>query len=60
MLHITVNQLCGKPINIVHAHMLFYPLHYDIISLKSLKIEQASHLLLGFAENQTIFWDYKI
>ena len=40
--------------NIVHANMLFYPLYYDIISLTSLKITQAFHLLLGFAENQRI------
>ena len=40
--------------------MLFYPQYYDIISLTSLKIIQAFHLLLGFAENQGIFWDFKI
>ena len=40
--------------------MLFYSLYYDIISLISLKITQAFHLLLGFAENQSIFWDFKI
>ena len=40
--------------------MLFYPLYYDIISLTSLKITQAFHLLLGFAENQTVFSDFKI
>ena len=41
--------------------MLFYPLYdYDIISLPSLKIIQAFHLLLGFAENQGVFWDFKI
>ena len=33
---------------------------YDIISLTSLKIIQAFHLLLGFAENQGVFWDFKI
>ena len=37
--------------NIAHANMLLYPLYYDIISLTSLKITQAFHLLLGFAEN---------
>ena len=37
--------------------MLFYSLHCDIISLK---ITQAFHLLLDFAENQTVFWDFKI
>ena len=46
--------------NTVHANMLFYPLYYDIISLTSLKITQAFHLLLGFVENQTVFWDFKI
>ena len=56
-LHITVNQLCGQPINIIHANMLFCPLYYDIINLKSLKITQTFHLLLGFAENQIVFWD---
>ena len=40
--------------------MLFYPLYYDIISLTSLKIIQAFHFLLGFAENQGVFWDFKI
>ena len=37
-----------------------YPLYYDIISLRSLKITQAFHLLLGFGENQIIFWNFKI
>ena len=37
--------------------MLFYPLYYDIISLK---VTQAFHLLLGFVENQIVFWDFKI
>ena len=46
--------------NIAHANKLFYPLYYDIISLTSLKITQEFHLLLGFAENQIIFWDFKI
>ena len=40
--------------------MLFYPLYYDIINLTSLKITQAFYLLLGFAENQGVFWDFKI
>ena len=41
--------------------MLFYPLYYDdIISLTSLKTIQAFHLLFDFAENQIIFWDFKI
>ena len=39
--------------------MLFYPLYYDILSLTSLKITQAFHLLLGFAENQVIYLDFK-
>ena len=39
--------------------MLFYSLCCDIISLISLKITQAFHLLVGFVENQTIFWDFK-
>ena len=46
--------------NIAHVNILFYPLYYDIISLTSLKIIQAFHLLLGFVENQTVFWDFKI
>ena len=46
--------------NIAHAYVLFYPLNYDIISLTSLKITQAFHLLLDFAENQGIFSDFKI
>ena len=45
---------------IAHANMLFYPLYFDIISLTSLNITQTFHLLLGFAENQIIFWDFKI
>ena len=40
--------------------MLFYSLYCDMISLTSLKITQAFHLLLGFAENQAVFWDFKI
>ena len=46
--------------NIAPANMLFYSLYYDIISLRSLKITQAFHLLLDLAENQGIFWDFKI
>ena len=45
--------------NIAHANMLFYPLYYDI-NLSSLKIIEAFRLLHGFAENQGIFWDFKI
>ena len=41
-------------------NIFFYLLYCDIISQVSLKITQAFHLLLGFAENQTIFWNYKI
>ena len=40
--------------------MHFYSLYYDILSLISLKITQAFHLLLGFAEHQPVFWDFKI
>ena len=40
---------------IAHANMLFFPLHYNILSLTSLKITQVFHLLLDFAENQTVF-----
>ena len=36
------------------------PLYYDILGLTSQKITQVFHLLLGFAENLTIFWDFKI
>ena len=43
--------------NIVPPSIPFYLLYCDIISLK---ITQTFHLLLGFAENQTIFRDYKI
>ena len=46
--------------NIADANMLFYSLYYDIISLTSLKITQAFHLSLGFAENQVFLWDFKI
>ena len=48
-----VNQLRGRLI--AHANLLFYPLYYDIINLTSLKITQAFHLSLGFAENQIFF-----
>ena len=40
--------------------MHFYSLYCDILSLLSLIITQAFHLLLGFAENQPVFWDFKI
>ena len=47
--------------NIAPAICLFYPLYCDImINLTSLKITQAFHLLLGFAENLTVFWDFYI
>ena len=46
--------------NIAHDNMLFYPLYYDIISLTSLIITRTFHLILGFAENQIIFQDFKI
>ena len=46
--------------NIAHANMLFYQLYYDIKSLTTVKIIQAFHLLLGFAENQGVFKDFKI
>ena len=60
-LHITVNHMhAWAADNIAPATMIFFSLYYDIISLISLKITQVFHLLLGFAENQTIFWDFKI
>ena len=31
-----------------------------MLSLTSLRITQAFHLLFGFAENQAIYWDFKI
>ena len=40
--------------------MLFFSLYYNILSLTSLKITQTFHLILGFVENQTVFWDFKI
>ena len=46
--------------NITYANMLFYALYYDIISLTSLKITQAFHLLLDFAENQIVFGILKL
>ena len=46
--------------NIAPANMLFYSLCCDIISLISLKITQAFHLLLGFAKNLTVSWDFNI
>ena len=58
-LHITVNQSRGRPI-IVPANMLLFSLYYDVLSLTSLKITQAFHLFLGFVENLTVLWDFKI
>ena len=46
--------------NIATANILFYSLCCDIISLISLKITQAFHLLLGFAKKQAVSWDFKI
>ena len=43
--------------NIAPANMLSFSLYYDILSLTNLKITQAFHLLIGFVENQTVFWD---
>ena len=41
--------------------MLFYPLYYDdTINQTSLKLTQAFHLLLAFAENPIISWYFKI
>ena len=60
-LHIALNQLRGQPILL---HMLIcFSTHCTVIyviSLTSLKITQTFHLLLGFAENHIIFWDFKI
>ena len=44
----------------MRTNMLFYPLYYDIISLTSLIITRAFYLLLGFAENLIVIWDFKI
>ena len=49
-----INELRGWPDNLMEVNMPFYPLHYNVISLTSLKITQAFHLLLSFAENQRI------
>ena len=43
--------------SIVPANMLLHPLYYNKVSLSSLKITLAFHLLLVFAENQR---DFKI
>ena len=54
-LHITIKELCGRPI--ILYMLICFSIHYsyyDIISLTSLKITQAFHLLLDFAENQRI------
>ena len=45
--------------NISPAICLFYPLYCDIISLTSPNITQAFHLLLGCAENLTVFYIHK-
>ena len=51
-LYIMVNQLHGR---LIISHVLIYfSTHcttYDTISITSLKITQAFHLLLGFTEN---------
>ena len=49
-----INELRGRLILLYNSNMLFYPLYYDIICLTSLKITQAFHLSLDFAENQRI------
>ena len=54
-----VNQLHGRMI-ISRMLICFSTIYYDIISLTNLKITQAFHLLLDFAENQITFWDLKI
>ena len=59
-LRITVTQLYEWPIILYIVSYLFYPLYCDIVSLKSLKITQAFHLLFDFVENQIVFWDFKI
>ena len=47
--------------SIVHVNMPFLPtVLCNIISLTILNITQAFHLLLGFAENQIVFRDFKI
>ena len=46
--------------NITHAYMRFYPLYYNIISLASLKVTLVFHLFLGFADNQMVYWNFKI
>ena len=33
---------------------------YTVVSLISLQITQTFHLLLGFAKNRIVFWDFKI
>ena len=60
-LHIVINEFCGRPI-ILHMLICFstHCSYYDMISLTSLKIIQVFHLSLGFAENQGVFWDFKI
>ena len=46
--------------NIIYANILYYQVCYNITSLASLKFTQAFHLLLGFAENVIVYWDFKI
>ena len=59
-IHITVNQSRGRPI--ISRLLICFSFHCTMIyySLTSLKITQEFHLLLGFVENQTVFWDFKI
>ena len=40
--------------------MLFNQLYYNITNVTSLIIIPAFRLLLGFAENQGVFWYFKI
>ena len=60
ILHITVNQLRGRPI-ILLMLMLFYPLYYDIIAKpnKSKKITQVFHLFFDFVGKSNCILEFK-
>ena len=57
-LNIALNQLHGQLI-ISHILLCFSTHFTDIISSTSIKITQTFDLLLGFAENQIVIWDFK-
>ena len=46
--------------NIAHANVIFYPLYLKPNKSKNHMQTCKFHLLLGFVENQIVFWNFKI